>query len=218
MTLALLSLAHSTSFNDTAKAALEEESGWEDVGTMEREGIAVQGRHKVIEGVDCLEASAVTTHDPEVMKAIILDIRANTDWSSADLKVSDVLKESSTEIDYVQVLEVPAPFADRYWFLRGVIAETEAMWQFSWAWIDGKTEYPDVYSKVVGEDLVEVDVNVGSWALLPVEGAGTQARFRSCTNVGGSIPKWAGEQAAKLMLPNNIEDLFSEAQKRSATP
>jgi hypothetical protein len=39
-------------------------------------------------------------------------------------------------------------------------------------------------------------------------------RFRSCTDVGGSIPTWAGEAAAKTMLPNNVEDLVREAVRR----
>ena len=212
--LAFLSLASANPFNDTARVALDEDSGWQDVGTMERSGIQVQGRHKVIEGVDCLEASAVTKHDVDTMKAIILDIEGNTYWSSAALKRSDVLREEGSTIDYVQVLEVPAPFNDRYWFLRGEVEDGDAGWHFRWKRLDGAETYPEVYAKVVGEDLVEVDVNVGSWSLIPAD-EGTQARFRSCTNVGGSIPKWAGEQAARLMLPNNIEDLLNEAEKRS---
>ena len=215
MNIAVVALAWANPFNETAREALDEDAGWEDVGTMERGAITVQGRHKVIEGVDCLEASAVTTHDVETMKGIVLDIRGNTDWSSAELTRSDVLKATATEIDYVQVLDVPAPLSDRYWFLHGEVEEGDDVWHFRWSHLEGADVYPEIYQEVATGDLVEVDVNVGSWALLPTEG-GTLARFRSCTNVGGSVPAWAGEKAARMMLPNNIEDLFREAEKRSS--
>lgn len=219
MNVALLSLFSSALWanplNESARIALDEATGWDDVGVMERDGVLVQGRHKVVEGIDCVEASAVTTHDVEMLKAIVLDIRGNPDWSSADFLRSDVLKESTTEIDYVQVIDIPSPFSDRYWFLHGEVEDAADAWHFRWIHVDGAVAYPEVYTSVVTDELVEIDVNVGSWAFIPVDG-GTQARFRSCTNVGGSVPRWAGEQAAKMMLPNNIEDLFKEAEKRSS--
>ncbi|MCP4807977.1 MAG: hypothetical protein GY913_32150 [Proteobacteria bacterium] len=212
--IALVGGTQANPVNEAAKIALSDESGWLSVGTTEESVGTVSARHKEVDGVDCLEASAQVTVPVETLKEVVLDIPANLDWSSADLLHSVVLKEEGTTLDYVQVLDIPSPFGDRYWFLHGTVADTADLWEFSWEHIDGSSSYPDAYAKYVDDELVEVDVNVGSWAFLEQDGA-TVARFRSCTNVGGSVPRWAGEKAARVMLPNNIIDLVVEGEKRS---
>lgn len=209
-----IGVASANPVNEAAKAALAEASGWVDVGSTEESVGTVSARHKELDGVDCLEASAVVTLPLDTLKEVVLDIPANKDWSSADLKHSIVLKEDGSTLDYLQILEIPAPFGDRYWFLHGTVDDAPNAWEFRWEHVDGATAYPESYAKYVDDDLVEVDVNVGSWAFL-TEGEVTTARFRSCTNVGGSVPRWAGEKAARVMLPNNIVDLVNEAERRA---
>jgi len=179
----------------------------------------VIARHKPLDGADCLEISGVTSADPELLKAIILDIPANLQWSSAGLAVSEVLGPVGAGFDYLQVLTIPPPFSDRYWVLRGVAAdapEGPGSWAFRWSRVDAAASYPDRVGALAAEygKLEEIGVNIGSWALIP-EGDVTRARFRSCTDVGGSIPEWAGEKAARLLLPNNLRDLFAEAERRT---
>ena len=83
-----------------------------------------------------------------------------------------------------------------------------------WERIDGG-DYPRVAEvRDAHPDAVEILTNVGGWSLLPADDGQTTARFRSCNSVGGNIPRWAGEKAARAMLPNNIADLFREAEKR----
>ncbi len=200
-----------------AAAAIQSESGWEDVGTSSRGGFDnIAGRHKALDGVDCLEASAPTDLPAPLLKAIILDIESNLQWSSADLKASTVLSRQGRSQDYMQVLNLPAPFSDRYWFLRGVESESGGVWAFSWERIDATSAWPEAHAALVegNPEAVEIGINVGSWAL--IEGPdGLTARFRSCTDVGGSVPRWAGEKAARLMLPNNIVDLLAEGVRQS---
>jgi len=179
----------------------------------------VIARHKPLDGADCLEISGVSAADPELLKAIILDIPGNLQWSSAGLALSEVLGPAGDGFDYLQVLKVPPPFSDRYWVLRGTVAEGgegPGSWAFHWSRVDAAQTYPERVTAIADAygQAVEIGVNVGSWALLP-EGDATRARFRSCTNIGGGIPEWAGEKAARLLLPNNLRDLFAEAQRRS---
>ena len=126
-----------------------------------------------------------------------------------------MLSSQGSQQDYLQVLNLPPPFADRFWFLKGTATTAGNTWMFFWERIDGAQHYPDALSGLLEKSsgAVEVGVNVGSWSL--IEGEGSRiARFRSCTDVGGSVPRWAGEKAARLMLPNNIVDLFAEGQRR----
>ena len=198
------------------KAELQQEDGWEGVGTVSRGGIDnIHGRHKELDGVDCLEATADTQLSAALLREIILDIPKNLEWSSADLSTSTVLFSESGRVDYYQVLNLPSPLADRYWFLRGTETRSDGVWTFSWERIDA-TSWPDEHAALLASapNAVEIGINVGSWTLSEGED-GLTARFRSCTDVGGAIPRWAGEKAARLLLPNNIVDLFVEGQRRS---
>ncbi len=200
--------------NDDALKAMLGDDGWLDVGTSEQSFGTVTSRHKPLDGLDCLEARATTSLSEEVMKEVILDIEGNLDWSSADLVVSEVLGRKNGAVDYVQVLDIPAPMSDRYWVLRGHVKTDAEGWHFIWQRIEGG-DYPRVAELLTPyDDLVEIATNVGSWTLSPTDDGQTQARFRSCNDVGGNIPRWAGEKAARALLPNNITDLFDETAKR----
>ncbi|MCB9765425.1 MAG: hypothetical protein H6739_36965 [Alphaproteobacteria bacterium] len=219
--LAVLLLTLALTPPDAVVRAVAEPDGWVDVGSDTRDGVGpIHARHKALDGVDCLEASTVTTQPPALLREIILDIPGNLQWSSADLKRSIVLDDRDGRIDYVQVLGMPPPFSDRYWFLRGQVVEGTdgpGSWSFSWARIDGAALYPAQSAALKDDfnDPVEITLNVGSWALLP-HAEGTVARFRSCSDAGGAVPRWAGEKAARMMLPNNVVDLVKEAERRGA--
>jgi len=201
--------------NEQAKVAIRSNSGWEELDTVNRGGVDnIRVRHQKVGEVDCLEASTVSQLPAETMKAVVLDIRGNAQWSSADIKSSTVLSEGGGKIDYVQVLGMPSPFSDRYWFLSGQVSGHDG-WTFAWEPLDAAQAYPDALASLKAADssAVEVNVNVGSWSMVP-DDAGTLVRFRSCTNAGGSVPQWAGERAARAMLPNNIVDLINATNKR----
>lgn len=209
----LFSLLFSVGNADALKAMLSDD-GWDDLGASEEAFGTVSVRHKPLDGLDCLEARADTSLDVGVMKQVVLDIAGNKDWSSADLILSEVLGSGNGRIDYIQVLNVPAPLDDRLWVLRGQVQTDAEGWHFVWQRIDGG-DYPRVAEvRDAHPDAVEILTNVGGWSLLPADDGQTTARFRSCNSVGGNIPRWAGEKAARAMLPNNIADLFREAEKR----
>ena len=202
---------------EAATAALQSESGWEDVGTFRRGGIDnIAGRHKALAGMDCVEARASTAQPAAVLQEIITDIPGNLQWSSADLLASVVLAHGADGMDYYQVLNLPPPLADRFWFLRGTVSQSGEAWQFTWTRISAQDTWPAAHDALLTAHpgAVELAVNVGSWVITeaPPERI---VRFRSCTDVGGSVPRWAGEKAARLMLPNNIVDLLQEAQRRT---
>ena len=207
-------LAAAAGPNEEASKAIRSDSGWTDMGAVSRGGLDISVRHRKLGEVDCLEASTVSDLPVETMKAVVLDIRANPEWSSADVKSSKVLSEAGGKIDYVQVLGMPRPFSDRYWFLRGQVEQGNG-WSFAWSPLDGATTYASEHSSLLAQnpDAVEITVNVGSWSFVPADG-GHLVRFRSCTNAGGSVPQWAGERAARAMLPNNIVDLVAATKKR----
>ncbi len=213
--LALLPVAFALT-PDSVRAAMDG-LGWQDVGERQTEVGLVAVRHLPLDGIDCLEASASTTLDLERMKTIVVDIRGNPEWSSAALTQSQVLAEAEGTVDYLQVLDNPSPISDRYWYLRGTWGPTGEGWALSWEHFDGEAEYPKAHAELRAshQGAVPVTFNVGSWAFLP-QGSATVARFRSCSDAGGNVPRWAGEAAARRMLPNNIIDLFKAAGDASS--
>lgn len=202
-------------------AGLADPSGWTELGTEEVDGVgAITIRHKSIEGVDCLEGIGHTEVPVPVLLEATVDIPGNMKWSSASLLESEFLSTGATSFDYYQYLSNPFPIKDRFWFNRATIVgdPSGGPVEFRWQHIDPET-YPERYRRVRAEhgDAVVTDVNVGAWVFTPADG-GTELRFRTCTDAGGSIPKWAGELAAKSTLPTNIADLVREGRRRIAAP
>jgi hypothetical protein len=173
-------------------------------------------RHKQIGGVDCLEGIGTTAVPVAVLMEAVVDIPGNLRWSSASLLESEFLSTGSTSFDYYQYLSNPFPIKDRFWMNRATIVGDPANGpvQFRWQHLDPGT-YAERYSRVLEEHdgAVLTEVNVGAWVFNPTSG-GTEVRFRTCSDAGGSIPAWAGEIAAKTTLPTNIADLVREGQRR----
>ena len=200
----------------TFRAQLGVESGWTEI---DRKNVSDVGeivvRHKTILQQDCLEATA---HDKlpadELLKAST-DINAQDDWSSWAIKRSAKLTSGATSFDYYQLLDNPAPIADRYWFLRGTVTRQGEDRIFMWEGIDPTTTYAaqlaDINANFPGS--VMTAVNVGDWTFTPV-GETTRIRYRICTDAGGSIPGWAGQFAARTTLPTNLSDLIHEVRRR----
>lgn len=199
-------------------AGLADGAGWTEIGTDNADGVGViKVRHKSIGGVDCLEGVGTTDVPVPVLLEATVDIPGNLHWSSAAIKESEFLSTGAAGFDYYQYLANPFPIKDRFWFNRATIVgdPTTGPVKFLWHHIDPNT-YPERYAKVQKDhgDAVVTDVNVGAWVFSPVDG-GTEVRFQTCTDAGGSIPAWAGELAAKTTLPTNIADLVREGKRRS---
>ncbi len=199
------------------EAAVRSDAGWEAVGDRAEDGLGtVALRHKRQGEVDCLEGSVTVAPSPRALLNVAADVPSATRWSRFELVASKVISRSGGRVKYVQLLDNPAPVADRYWFLEGRSSETEAASVYAWRHID-PAEHPDVLAEILGlrPSAVSTGVNVGEWRFTPAGGK-TALRYRLCTDAGGSIPKWAGEFAATRTLPANIADLVKEAAKREA--
>ncbi len=211
-----LALAQAAPPPATVRAAMQLDANWEDVGRKDTEVGPVRLRHLVLEGVDCLEGSAVTSQPADKLLAIAVDVARNQAWTSADMTLSEVLSEDASRVHYLQVLNNPPPISDRYWYLEGRVVPEGTGQAFRWDRLDGASVYPSRHRTLASnhDGAVEVAFNLGSWAFLPGPGGETVARFRTCSDAGGRIPKWAGEAAAKAMLPNNLVDLITYAEGR----
>jgi hypothetical protein len=190
-------------------------AGWSDVGRKTIDGVGeIVIRHKVIQGQDCLEgAGTAPAVDADRLLAVAGDIPAQPSWSTWDLKRSVRLSAGASGFDYYQVLDNPFPVNDRYWFLHGDVVRRGEDRVFAWEALD-PTKYPDARAQVLRDfpDAVETRLNVGDWTFTPTPG-GARVRYRICTDVGGSIPTWAGEFAARTTLPTNIADIVKASRK-----
>ena len=195
---------------------LSDPAGWTEVGSKAVDGVGdVALRHKRIGEVDCLEGVAQTEVPAATLLGVAGDVPAATQWSSWDVTMSEVLGRSGAATDYFQLLENPTPIADRYWFLRGWAETTGALYAWRWEHID-PAGYPAALARIMASSsgALGTTVNVGEWMF--TQGMGTtEVRYRLCTDVGGSIPRWVGELAATRTLPTNVADLVKEGRRRS---
>lgn len=197
------------------RLALAEEAGWEVVGKKQVEGVGeVLIRHKVIQGQDCLEGSTYAELPADALLAAAADIPTQPSWSSWAVKASVKLSGGSSSFDYYQLLDNPFPVNDRYWFVKATVVNQGEDLRFLWEAID-PNRYPDALKEILAgyPDAVMTAINVGDWTFTPMEGR-TRLRYRICTDVGGNIPSWAGEFAARTTLPTNLGDLVKEVRRR----
>lgn len=197
------------------RTALADEAGWEVVGTKNVAEVGdVLIRHKVIQGHDCLEGSTSATLPADALLAAASDIPTQPAWSSWAVKASVKLSGGGTGFDYYQLLDNPFPINDRYWFVRATVVSSGPDRRFQWEAID-PAKYPEALASVLAAypDAVMTGVNVGDWTFTPA-GSSTKIRYRICTDVGGKIPDWAGEYAARTTLPTNLADLVKEVRRR----
>lgn len=214
--LLLLSLAHAVDYAPY-RAALAEESGWEVISNKETEGIGpVMVRHKVIQGQDCLEGSGTTGYSADLLLKLATDVVSQPSWSTWAVRASVKLTSGATSFDYYQLLDNPFPIHDRYWFVHATVLRQGEDRKFLWEAVDPGSKYPDALAKLLGDfpDAVMTAINVGDWTFTP-QGEQTRIRYRICTDVGGSVPSWAGEYAARTTLPTNLADLVKQARKVS---
>ena len=215
--LIFLSLSSALARPDPAalRTVMADPSRWKEAGSRETTVGTVEMRHIEMESVDCLEASAISKHSMERLLAIAIDVEANTEWTSAALVFSKALSKGGSHTDYLQLLDTPVPIADRYWYLRGEVYVEDGGQGFRWTGIDGALLYPEAHAELLAKngDAVPLAFNIGSWAFFP-HPDGTLARFRSCSDVGGKVPRWMAEALAGVMLPNNLEDLLTHANQQ----
>lgn len=212
--LVLLSIASATDYRPWW-AEIQTQAGWEEVGRKNVDGVGeIVIRHKKVLGQDCLEGSTTAAVDPDALLAAAADIPSQPTWSSWAVKDSVKLSTGSTSFDYYQVLDNPFPVNDRYWFLRASVTRRGEDRVFAWEALD-PTAYGDTRAHVLAAypDAVETRINVGDWTFTP-DAAGTHVRYRICTDVGGNIPTWAGEFAARTTLPTNVADIIKEVRRK----
>ena len=214
--LLLLALANATDYGPY-RAALAEEYGWEVISNKDAEVIGpVLVRHKVIQDRDCLEGSGAAPYSADLLLKLAADIVNQPSWSTWAVKASVKLTSGTSSFDYYQLLDNPFPIHDRYWFVHATVQHDGEERRFLWEAVDPKTRYPDALAALLRDypDAVETAVNVGDWTFTP-QGTTTRIRYRICTDVGGNIPDWAGEYAARTTLPTNLSDLVKQARKVS---
>jgi len=212
--LLLLTGAASATDYGAFRAALAEPAGWESVGSKKVDAVDVAIAHKVIQGQACLQGTTVAPLEGVHLLRAAADIPAQPSWSRWDVVESVQLSQGASGFDYYQVLDNPYPVNDRFWFLRARVVESGGVRSFAWEALDASA-YPEARRKVAAAypNAIETLVNVGDWTFTPTE-SGTHIRYRICTDVGGNIPSWAGEYAARTTLPGNLADLVAEVQRR----
>jgi len=197
---------------------LLDETGWEDIDTETQRGVgSIAISHKVIGGIDCLTGKAHTDVPTQALIEVATDIANTPAWSSWDVPTSTLLSESNQTLRYYQLLDNPFPVRDRYWFLEGTTLSdpNTGVVEFRWNHIDPAL-YPAEHAEVLSryDKAILTTTNIGRWLFTPSH-EGVSVTYQLCTDIGGAIPQWAREFAAKKSLPTNIGDLVRAGRQRN---
>lgn len=198
--------------------ALLSPSGWELRGSTEHDLLGtVQISTKEIQGLTCLQGTALVQARAGTMLAVVEDIDAALSWSRAGLIGTRILGRQGNAIDYYQHLDVPdwTMAADRYWVLRSMVSTAaDGAVQFRWDRFDWRSQYPDLAAELDRDHpkAVEPDPNFGAWSFRD-GAAGSELRYFLCTE-SGNLPSWLQKAAATKTVPDAMADVVREARRR----
>ena len=216
--LALLLCPSSAQAADARFDQLFSAEGWEVAGEADHDLLGrVELSLKEVAGTRCLKGSATVAASGTAMLAVVQDIQGALSWSKAGLSDTRVLGQRGSQVEYLQVLDVPdwTMAADRYWVLRGDQATLAGGGvAFRWDRFDWRTAYPALAAELERTlpKAVEPDPNFGAWAFVP-QAQGTRLDYTLCTE-SGSLPYWLQKAAATKTVPDAMADVVREAQKR----
>jgi len=171
---------------------------------------------KEVAGLPCFQGRAFAEVSPSYLLDVATDIESATEWSSADVTEAKTLYRSAKYMDYYQYLDVPF-FSDRYWFLRGYFEQEENSTIFRWERLGAGHPHQQFHRTIQEKypSSVETTINVGAWVFTENRD-NVEVRYYICTNPGGSVPTALQSIGTESALPNNLQDLIAEANRRSA--
>lgn len=211
--LALAAPAHAEDFG-----VFDGVDGWKVLNTRTQDGLTIEVRHSLVGEINCFEARAQADTEPSAMIAVVLDVPSAPRWSKTPLPHSDVLRREGDDVVFYQHADVPdwTLVKDRFWVLRGEPAAVGGGHRFRWRRVAAST-FPELEARMTGDEVgaVEVPVNWGEWRFTKAEGGATDVRYRTCTDVGGSIPTWLQRVVTRTNLPDVIQALVEETRRRA---
>ncbi|MFZ5480009.1 MAG: hypothetical protein ACOZNI_24805 [Myxococcota bacterium] len=203
---------------DALRRGLEDPAGWAEIDRKQVDDVGeIVVRHKEVLGESCLEGSTTVALDADALLAAATAVEDQPRWSSWKLPAAKKLAGTATAFDYYQLLDNPAPIADRYWFVHARVGVEGSDRVFRWDQLDAAAKYPAEAAALQARfpEAVPTRTNLGDWTFTPSP-AGTRVRYRICTDAGGNVPRWAGEIAARNTLPGNVADIVREVRRRAA--
>lgn len=193
---------------------LDEDQGWNELGSRKADVGVVLVRRKVVDGVTCLEGAVEVETSVDRLFSVTQDMASARRWSSATLLVSEEIERTGSAYTVFQYFDVPGwtMAADRYWVIRGQAVRESGVARFRWNRVPASA---DVVARAdaLGRSPVEPPVNFGEWRFVD-DGSTTRVRYRSCADMGGSLPVSLQTWVATQQLPQTISDLVREAERR----
>lgn len=198
---------------------IEGTDSWELLTTKNHDDAGEVGVYRAtIAGITCFQGMATVDVPVEALLDVATDIESATEWSTAGVLEAETLGRSDDWIDYYQYLDVPGwtLSSDRFWFLRGHTVRKGDETTFHWDRDDVATRYAERYQQVTAAhpNAIEPPINVGGWTFRRTD-AGTEVRYRVCSDVGGALPRAVQNAATKGTLPDTVGDAIREARKRA---
>jgi len=194
---------------------LLEEDGWKPLKTIQDQVVGlINVQEKEINEFPCFRAKVETAVSLTALEAVVRDIPSSLHWSSAGLKESITLDQSSHHIDYYQYLSIPF-VSDRHWFLQAQISKTSDSFRFMWQPLEAKKHSTWVAKKRKQHaGAVVPPINIGEWEFIRVNPTTNQVQYSICTHPGGSIPKHFRSIGTVKTLPTNVKEIIIEAKRR----
>ena len=205
------------------QSALDSESGWEVLKLDGRGGVDVYKKDIPGAGIPGFRGVKIVDVDSAPLFAAINDFDKHAGMSDdIPLVKSRVLKREANKMHVFAYLDVPGWTLanDRYWFVeveyKMNIGGVQGHHKQTWKMLDSSL-YPKVVAEAqkMSDKAVLVELNHGSWEVVPQGGGKTKLIYRVISAPGGKIPNGAQAIATGQTLPDNLLQFEAEAKRRA---
>jgi hypothetical protein len=174
---------------------------------------------KYLGHVPCIRAEVDLPITPQELLGVVVDVEGMLGWGDDALVDSEIVYVRDDAPAWYQRAEMPAWsfLHDRVWFMASTITRGEDTLRITWRPAQG-AEMDAVRARVKAAHpkAVEPPVNYGQWTAHATP-AGLSGRYEICVDGGGAIPLALQRAITTRTLPDGMDDLVREAQRRRGT-
>lgn len=203
--------------------ALDSDSSWEVVKLDAKGGVDVYKKDIAGSEMPGFKGIKIVDVPSDPLFDAINDFGSHAGLSDdIPLVKSRVLKRSGNTLHVFAYLDVPrwTLANDRYWFVEATMVHNvggkAGHHKQTWVQLDPAL-YPNevAEAKAMSDKAVLVELNHGSWEVIPQDDGRTQLIYRVLSSPGGKIPSGAQALATGQTLPDNLLQFEAEAKRRA---
>ena len=201
-------------YSDDIFDLLYEDSGWNLIYTQDN-GLSVYNKKIDSIAIRAIKVTYIDTVDINIFTSTVLDGNRHTEFlEKSHLTKSYILEQMGDTTLTYQYLDLPI-ISDRNYVSVNVLKyiKKNIHHQMNWSFM-GDIKNEKILQNI-SDDAVLMTNGVGGWEIEKLDDGRSLITYRIIADPGGWIPEFLINESNKILAPNTIEAMVSEAKKRA---